>query len=380
MKQGYLSQYFYGVAMKHLSAVETDLKLSHQHEFNGVKGLKSLLGEPEQKTQFNATFLYMDDENDNPLVEEGFLTWYDSRQKARNERSIMRWEYRLYFSDNLVTRNAGSGDFLVIAKQSDQTLLAIVAKKDTTIEKQLMWLFDFHENDESGFSVKSGTEYDNEQVGIAARVVLEYLGIEVEEDAPGFLEQMISIFHGGFPKAFEFSEFARGTLHDVSGLDDPDAALIAWMEQEEVLFRTLEKHLLLQKLQEISRLGIEDPEPVIKVVQSALQRRKSRAGSALENHLEYIFIQHGLTYTRGGVTENNVKPDFIFPDISCYHNREFPTERLTMLASKSTCKDRWRQILNEAERIPYKHLLTLEPSISMNQTNEMDSMKSQRQW
>ena len=42
-----------------------------------------------------------------------------------------------------------------------------------------------------------------------------------------------------------------------------------------------------------------------------------------------------------------------------------------MLAAKSTCKDRWRQILNEAARIPLKHLLTLEPSISRNQTDEM---------
>ena len=42
-----------------------------------------------------------------------------------------------------------------------------------------------------------------------------------------------------------------------------------------------------------------------------------------------------------------------------------------MLGAKSTCKDRWRQILNEADRIPHKHLLTLEPSISENQTAEM---------
>ena len=42
-----------------------------------------------------------------------------------------------------------------------------------------------------------------------------------------------------------------------------------------------------------------------------------------------------------------------------------------MLASKSTCKDRWRQALSEAERIGEKHLITLEPSISENQTDEM---------
>jgi len=42
-----------------------------------------------------------------------------------------------------------------------------------------------------------------------------------------------------------------------------------------------------------------------------------------------------------------------------------------MLGAKSTCKDRWRQVLSEADRISRKHLLTLEPSISTNQTDEM---------
>jgi hypothetical protein len=42
-----------------------------------------------------------------------------------------------------------------------------------------------------------------------------------------------------------------------------------------------------------------------------------------------------------------------------------------MLGSKSSCKDRWRQVLSETERIPHKHLLTLEPGISENQTDEM---------
>ena len=42
-----------------------------------------------------------------------------------------------------------------------------------------------------------------------------------------------------------------------------------------------------------------------------------------------------------------------------------------MLAVKTTCKDRWRQILNEADRIPNKHLLTLQEGVSENQFNEM---------
>jgi len=99
----------------------------------------------------------------------------------------------------------------------------------------------------------------------------------------------------------------------------------------------------------------------------------SEDGSALENHLEQVFKEHGINYTRTGVTESSLKPDFIFPSIRHYHDPAFPSDLLTMLASKSTCKDRWRQILNEAAKIPSKHLLTLEPGISENQTAEMRS-------
>ena len=44
---------------------------------------------------------------------------------------------------------------------------------------------------------------------------------------------------------------------------------------------------------------------------------------------------------------------------------------LVMLGVKSTSKDRWRQVLTEADRIPQKHLCTLEAGISAKQTDEM---------
>lgn len=71
------------------------------------------------------------------------------------------------------------------------------------------------------------------------------------------------------------------------------------------------------------------------------------------------------------MTGNRAKPEFVFPGISHYHNPEFPSTHLTMLGVKSTCKDRWRQVLSEARRVEKKHLFTLEPGISENQTNEM---------
>lgn len=42
-----------------------------------------------------------------------------------------------------------------------------------------------------------------------------------------------------------------------------------------------------------------------------------------------------------------------------------------MLAAKSTLKERWRQVLPEADRIPAKHLVTLEPGITTSQTDQM---------
>ena len=48
-----------------------------------------------------------------------------------------------------------------------------------------------------------------------------------------------------------------------------------------------------------------------------------------------------------------------------------------MLGVKTTCKDRWRQILAEADRIEEKHLFTLQSGISQNQTDEMGAHKVQ---
>ena len=71
------------------------------------------------------------------------------------------------------------------------------------------------------------------------------------------------------------------------------------------------------------------------------------------------------------VTEGKKKPDFLFPDQASYHDPDFDDQDLRMLGVKSSLKDRWRQVLNEADRINQKHLLTLEPSISEAQLNEM---------
>lgn len=374
MKKGYLSQYFEGVAVKTLSAVEADVLTSNQHEFNGVEGLRNILGEPEGKERYPAKFLYLTDSEDEPIMEEGFLTWYDARQRARLERGVMRWEYRLYFPTNLVSQCANAGDILVIAKRPDNTLLSIVAEAGTTISQQILWLFGVSDLSHPGFSVREELETEQDRIEFASRFILESLGIPVEISEDTYLDEMIRKFSGGFPTTREFSAFARSTLTDIQPQDGRDEVLMAWMEREEILFRTLEKHIIGERLTH----GFDgDVEGFISFSLSVQNRRKSRAGLALENHLEIMFRECGIRYSRTPVTENKSKPDFIFPGENEYHNRNFDSLRLTMLGVKSSCKDRWRQVLAEADRIEKKHLLTLEAAISKGQTDEMQSKNLQ---
>lgn len=151
---------------------------------------------------------------------------------------------------------------------------------------------------------------------------------------------------------------------------------MTWMEREEILFRTLERYLIADRLSKGFAGEVDvgvDVDGFLSFSLSVQNRRKSRVGLALENHLELLFAENGLRYARTAVTENKAKPDFLFPGMAEYHNPAYDSLKLTMLGVKSTCKDRWRQVLAEADRINNKHLLTLETAISTHQTDEMAS-------
>jgi hypothetical protein len=380
MKRGYLSEYFEGVAAKRLSAVEANVLLSNQHEFNGVEGLRAILGEPDGKSHYDAKLLYLNDQDDNLIVEDAVFTWYDARQRARIERGVMRWEYRLYFPTTNVSLNAAAGDLLVIAKRREGGLVVVIAENGSSIARQIEWLFGFADLAHPGFSVKSELETEQDRIEFASRFILESIGVVVETSEVTFLETMLEKFTGKFPTTRAFSAYARSTLDDVHPADSPDSVLMAWMEREEILFRTLERHLIADRLSqgfggEVSA-GV-DVDGFLSFSLSVQNRRKSRVGLALENHLEHIFLGCGIHYARTAVTENKAKPDFLFPGVAAYQDPAFDLLRLTILGVKSTCKDRWRQVLAEADRIKDKHLLTLETAISTHQTDEMAAKRLQ---
>ncbi len=369
MKHGYLSEYFPKIATKKLTSVEINPNTSHQHEFNGNKELKEIFG-IESRT-FEATFLYLNDFDEDGVTGTWSLTWYDARAKSADR--TWRSEYRLYFTDNEVLNCASENDLLIIGLRPDWSLLVVIAESESSISNQLKWLFWISDKNELSFSVISELETEQNRVWFASRIILETIGIEVETEDNTFLSDMLSKFwEKSFPDTKTFSSYARETLwEEIIGLDN-DTLLMLCLDREEVLFRTFEKYFLADRLsQGFISAGKPDVEGFISFSLHIQNRRKSRAWAWFENHLEYLFFKENIKFDRTKVTENKSKPDFLFPWISEYKDMTFPVDKLIVLWAKTSCKDRWRQILSEADRIPQKHLITLQTGISIAQTNEM---------
>jgi hypothetical protein len=355
-----LNKYFTGTASKYLSKVDATAK-SNQHEIGSNK-FTAILGNPgSEKRRFTATFLFFNQSTGELDACTGEVTYYDTRLHQHNRGP----EYRLYYRNNLVTEQMKEGDFCLVGARTSGELLIAIAPAGSEHERRLRHLFDVKDAKELWVI---GSEVSASELDLASRSILDALGIEIEDPADEMLDRLISEFGMNFPPTKRFSEFARKTLgRHVTAEENPDLALEEWMKQEERLFRSLEKSIVEVRLKE----GFTAVDEFVSFSLSVQNRRKSRVGHALENHLEAVFKAHKVPCERGAKTEGNSKPDFLFPSSKAYHDPSMSSPPLQMLAAKSTCKDRWRQVLAEAEKIPRKHLFTLETAISENQTNEM---------
>lgn len=369
MSFGKLSQVFSCFAWKQITAVEVDPNASNGHEFNSSRILRQILGDTSRKAKdgngIPTRFIYLSD--DDEIVEDaGKMSWYDSR--ANHPK---RTEWRLYYSDNAVIGRVGracAGDSIIIAFNADICNATVfVAPAGSTNANQLRWLFGITSELEKEFA--TAVVGDTQVVDMTRARILEAAGFDIPVKDDAMLERILELFGEAFPTAAKFGDFIRRECCKVEIKNDSDKLIMALMESEEYAFRVLERHIVNKRLEQ----RFDDVDEFVSYSLSVHNRRKSRAGLAFENHLAEIFRQKGLKFERGVLLEAKAKPDFLFPGKADYLDHTFPDGLLTLLGAKTSCKDRWRQVLAESSRVKDKHLITLQPSISTDQLEQMRS-------
>ena len=194
-----------------------------------------------------------------------------------------------------------------------------------------------------------------------------YFSRQREQRALSLLEQLPDSWKTSFPSGREIFLFVEKMFPQKNWARSIDELLLKRRAVEFDVFSEVEKFDVMPNIKD----GFQSVDEFIKYANSVANRRKSRAGTSLELNLESIFRYEKLRFEPQVVTEQNKRPDFVFPSGNDYHNPEFPSTKLHMLASKTCCKDRWRQVISEADRIKQKHLFTLQQGVSSNQLAEM---------
>lgn len=300
--------------------------------------------------------MYLGDD-DAPVVADLETTWYDARRNNPNRSA----EWRLYYAACEPIRMARPGDLMCFGMLRDNRLLIVIAQHDSTAEAQAKWLFGIDDEQEGAFRFHDNTERELDAFGAQ---IFEALGINVEVRDDTYLPEMIGRWGYRFPSNEEFAAFSQSSLTDVDPAhDDPDDVVIEYYDRSYLLFKLYERAVIQHDYDAAPFVsdGVIDVDSFTSFYTSVRNRRMSRAGKVLEIHIAHILDARGIEYEAQARTENGKKPDFLFPSQAAYEDPAFPEEQLRMLASKTSIKDRFRQVADEANRIRDKHLFTLTP-------------------
>lgn len=327
-----------------ITANDTGKTGSHQAGFYIPKCASSLLFDSQGRKGENKDKL-VKVKWQNDFTTNSRIIYYG--KGSRNEYRITRFGRNFpFFEDDNV------GDLLVLAKLSEDYYHGYVLQTDQDIDD----FFAF-------FNISP--ERTNQLIDVTP--------INTPQTFLDNAIQKLLLDYNDFPDTELMAKLARDlyslvcTFNKKTYNQSVDYKLLKWFETEYLLFRNFEEKFY----KPIYTVPFHNCQELIKFSNIILNRRKARAGKSLEHHLANIFHQANLEFETQVITEDNKKPDFLFPNAAAYHNKLFPTDKLIFLAAKTTCKDRWRQVLNEANRIKTKYLFTMQQGVSKNQLIEM---------
>jgi len=328
--------------LKFISANDVGLTGGHQCGF--------YLPEKQRATEFYASRRFEPGSNFEEEVEVDWYRWGRTQSCVKWYGTRTRSEFRLtrFGRDFPFRTEADLGNVLALVRTAPRTFRAYVLDTEEEIEYACAAL---------------GVEFVGTYALYPARAVMDVNACLKEQ----FAEFAASC--AGYPSG---AAFTRATVEALSRCDPAfsrcgvDARLLRGVTVEYQLYRTVEASIDGPSVRE----GFQTVDAFVEKANEVLNRRKSRAGRSLENHVEQVLSAADLPHVvrPAGVPGT---PDFLFPAAEAYHSSAYPESGLLVLGVKTTCKDRWRQVTQEAPRVRTKHLLTLQPGISEPQVREM---------
>jgi hypothetical protein len=108
-----------------------------------------------------------------------------------------------------------------------------------------------------------------------------------------------------------------------------------------------------------------------RILLSAAQTRKSRAGTSFENHIEKMLADGGIPHEVQVVIEAKKRPDFILPSFELYTATKRPRVDALVLSAKTTLRERWKQVHSEIRNCDL-YLATVDENIAGNAIEDME--------
>ena len=348
--------------IKFLSANDTGLTGGHQ---SGILVSKSALGMVFDGSQSEDNPSELNPKRSVRIIWQGDLTidstvtWYNNRRMGGGTRDEIRITR---FGRGFPHLNADeTGALLVLTQMASDEFSAFILMSEEEIDDYLTAFGLGPQDAGTVFSPLRGS-------GVVAPELVE------REEIERYVSGLELGYRSDFPPTDVVAARAREIQervydHSERLVAQPDDKLVEFTRVEYEIFREMER----QAYGPVVGDGFPSVDEFVNLANRVLNRRKSRAGKSLEHHLGAIFYANNLEFEPQVRTEGNKTPDFVFPSGAAYHDMTFPTEKLTVLAAKTTCKDRWRQILTEADRNsagPH-YLVTLQQGNSPKQLEEM---------
>lgn len=281
---------------------------------------------------------------------------------GRVTQSTVKWYGKKTRSEYRITGFNRERDFPFITADCVGSLLVLIPER---IDRFLMYVLDLED------------EIGDLQAGLGVEAVKGWTIYDRAEAAPpetenDCIERHFRTFTAAltiFPPTLNVSNEARAAL--IECVSDfmtipSDQMLLRCVEAEYALFKMAERKLCEPEIVRVFRT-VDD---FLTTAQTILQRRKARAGRALEHHVAFLLREARIPFDPG-VDVEGTKPDVLIPGKREYLDAAYPETKLFALGIKTTCKDRWRQVLREAPRVRSKHILTVQKGISPAQLDEM---------